>query len=178
MLNGLHSSTDTTQQSAQIDLSGPFQLFGRTHQAMVGYNDSRTVAWSPEYTCTMVGDGMASAPALGCQFRANNGFPLTDWRNGVDDDYSIIASRTGRHSKTTTRLQGMYAATRLSITDPLSVILGVRTSNYSATTRSVAGARTSQKRMASSPRTGRGVRPQRQLLAVRQLHRHLHPANR
>ncbi|MFP3590299.1 hypothetical protein SCB29_42815, partial [Paraburkholderia sp. SIMBA_055] len=28
VLNGLHSSSDTTQQSAQIDLSGPFQLFG------------------------------------------------------------------------------------------------------------------------------------------------------
>jgi outer membrane receptor for ferric coprogen and ferric-rhodotorulic acid len=144
VLNGLHSSSDTTQQSAQIDLSGPFQLFGRTHQAMVGYNDSRTVAWSPEYTCNMVSDSQVSAAALGCQFRANNGFPLTDWRNGVDDDYDMLASRTGRHSKTTTRLQGMYAATRLSITDPLSAIVGVRTSNYSAITRSNAGLRTSQ----------------------------------
>ncbi|MFJ4443084.1 TonB-dependent siderophore receptor [Pseudomonas sp. NPDC089422] len=144
VLNGLHSSSDTTQQSAQIDLSGPFQLFGRTHQAMVGYNDSRTVAWSPEYSCTMVSDGRVSAPSVGCQFRANNGFPLTDWHNGVDSDYDMIASRTGRHSKTTTRLQGMYAATRLSISDPLSVIVGVRTTDYSATTNSVAGVRSNQ----------------------------------
>ncbi|MBA6119094.1 TonB-dependent siderophore receptor [Pseudomonas putida] len=144
VLNGLHSSSDTTQQSAQIDLSGPFQLFGRTHQAMVGYNDSRTVAWSPEYSCTMTSDNRISAPALGCQFRANNGFPLTDWHNGVDSDYDILASRTGRHSKTTTRLQGMYAATRLSITDPLSVIAGVRTTDYSATTRNVGGVRSTQ----------------------------------
>lgn len=144
VLNGLHSSSDTTQQSAQIDLSGPFQLFGRTHQAMVGYNDSRTVAWSPEYSCTMTSDNRISAPALGCQFRANNGFPLTDWHNGVDSDYDILASRTGRHSKTTTRLQGMYAATRLSITDPLSVIAGVRTTDYSATTRNVGGVRSNQ----------------------------------
>lgn len=144
VLNGLHSSSDTTQQSAQIDLSGPFQLFGRTHQAMFGYNDSRTIAWTPQYTCTMVGENRVSAPSVGCQFRANNGFGLSDWRNGVDDDFSILASRTGLHSKTTTRLQGMYAATRLSITDPLSVILGVRTSNYSAITRSTAGVRSSQ----------------------------------
>ncbi|WP_414704914.1 TonB-dependent siderophore receptor [Pseudomonas sp.] len=144
VLNGLHSSSDTTQQSAQIDLSGPFQLFGRTHQAMFGYNDSRTVAWTLQYTCTMVGENRVSAPSVGCQFRANNGFGLSDWRNGVDDDFSILASRTGLHSKTTTRLQGMYAATRLSITDPLSVILGVRTSNYSAITRSTAGVRSSQ----------------------------------
>ncbi|WP_079230452.1 TonB-dependent siderophore receptor [Pseudomonas putida] len=144
VLNGLHSSSDTTQQSAQIDLTGPFQLFGRTHQAMVGYNDSRTVAWSPEYSCTMASDDRVSAPSVGCQFRANNGLPLTDWHNGVDSDYDMIASRTGRHSKTTTRLQGMYAATRLSITDPLSVIVGVRTTDYSATTNSVAGVRSNQ----------------------------------
>jgi len=144
VLNGLHSSSDTTQQSAQIDLSGPFQLFGRTHQAMVGYNDSRTVAWSPEYTCTMLGADRISAPSVGCQFRANNGLPVTDWHNGVDSDYDMLASRTGRHSKTTTRLQGMYAATRLSITDPLSVIVGVRTTDYSATTNNVSGVRSNQ----------------------------------
>ena len=144
VLNGLHSSSDTTQQSAQIDLSGPFQLFGRTHQAMVGYNDSRTVAWSPEYTCTMVGADRITAPSVGCQFRANNGLPVTDWHNGVDSDYDMLASRTGRHSRTTTRLQGMYAATRLSITDPLSVIVGVRTTDYSATTNNVSGVRSNQ----------------------------------
>ncbi|BAP42297.1 TonB-dependent siderophore receptor [Pseudomonas sp. StFLB209] len=144
VLNGLHSSTDTTQQSGQIDLSGPFQLFGRTHQAMFGYNDSRTVAWSPQYSCTMSSALRTSAPALGCQFRGNNGFALSDWRNGVNDDYYIDARQTGLHSKTTTRLQGMYAATRISITDPLSVIAGVRTSNYDAVTIATSGARSSQ----------------------------------
>ncbi|AUY35209.1 TonB-dependent siderophore receptor [Pseudomonas soli] len=144
VLNGLHSSTDTTQQSAQIDLSGPFQLFGRTHQAMVGYNDSRTVAWSPQYTCSMVGGGKAVNSGVGCQFRANNGLGLGNWLDGVDDDYAMLASKTGLHSKTTTRLQGMYAATRLSVTDPLSLILGVRSTDYSATTVSVNGARSNQ----------------------------------
>ncbi|WP_145253814.1 TonB-dependent siderophore receptor [Pseudomonas sp. DE0157] len=143
-LNGMHSSSDTTQQSAQIDLSGPFQLFGRTHQAMVGYNDSRTVQWSPEYRCSMVGGGKAVDSGVGCLFRADNRLPINDWRNGVDGDYAMLASQTGKHSKTTTRLQGMYAATRLSITDPLSVILGVRTTDYSAITRSVDAERTSQ----------------------------------
>lgn len=144
VLNGLHSSSDTTQQSAQIDLSGPFQLFGRIHQAMVGYNDSRSVQWSPEYRCSMVGGGKVTDPVVGCLFRANNGLPISDWRNGVNGDYDMLASQTGKHSKTTTRLQGMYAATRLSITDPLSVILGVRTTDYSAITRSVNAERTSQ----------------------------------
>lgn len=144
VLNGLHSSTDTTQQSAQIDLTGPFQLFGRTHEAMFGYNDSRTVTWSPQYTCNMVSATRTSANSLGCQFRANNGFPISNWLDGVNDDYAINAYKTGLHTKTTTRLQGMYAATRLSITDPLSVIIGARTSDYSSTTLSTAGARSNQ----------------------------------
>ncbi|AIR88589.1 TonB-dependent receptor [Pseudomonas cremoricolorata] len=144
ILNGLHQSTDTTQQSAQIDLSGPFQLLGRTHQAMVGYSDSRTVAWSPQYSCTMVSNGQSSGPVTGCLFRANNGLPISNWHDGVDDDLNMLASKTGLHSKVTTRLQGMYAATRLSITEPLSVIVGARTSDYSAITRGVDGSRTSQ----------------------------------
>ena len=144
VLNGLHSSTDTTQQSAQIDLSGPFQLFGRTHQAMVGYNDSRTVAWSPDYNCFMTSNNKVSKSTRGCQFRVNNGLPLTNWHNGVDSDFYMDAQRSGLHSKTTTRLQGAYAATRLSITEPLAVIAGVRTSDYSSVTRSTAGVRTTQ----------------------------------
>ena len=111
---------------------------------MFGYNDSRTVAWSPQYRCNMVSDDRTSPSALGCQLRANNGFPITDWHNGVDSDYRINAYKTGLHSKTTTRLQGMYAATRLSITDPLSVILGARISDYSSTTVSTAGVRSNQ----------------------------------
>lgn len=144
VLNGLHSSTDTTQQSAQIDLSGPFQLFGRTHQTMIGYSDTRSVAWSPQYRCNMVSANRTSASAVGCQFRANNGFAISDWHNGVNDDYAINAYKTGLHSKTTTRLQGMYAATRLSITDPFSVIMGARASDYSATTLNTAGTRSNQ----------------------------------
>ncbi|WP_442964024.1 TonB-dependent siderophore receptor [Pseudomonas sp. MM211] len=144
VLNGLHSSSDTTQQSAQFDLSGAFQLLGRSHQAMFGYSDSRTVGWTPEYSCTMSSATRTTAPALGCQFRSNNGLPLTDWHNGVDDDLYMTASETGRHGKSVTRLQGMYAATRLSITDPLSVILGVRASDYHTKNATAAGVRSSQ----------------------------------
>ena len=48
MRNDLHSARDNTQQSAQIDLADPCRLVGRTLQAMVGGNGSRTVTWSPE----------------------------------------------------------------------------------------------------------------------------------
>ncbi|WP_300727130.1 TonB-dependent siderophore receptor [Pseudomonas sp.] len=144
VLNGLHSSTDTTQQSAQVDVTGPFSLFGRTHQAMFGYNDSRTVAWSPQYTCDMFGTHRPTVSSLGCQYRANNGLPITNWQDGVDGDYRMDAYKTGLHSKTVTRLKGLYAATRLSITDPLSVILGARVSDYSSTTVSNTGVRGSQ----------------------------------
>ncbi|MDZ5603960.1 TonB-dependent siderophore receptor [Pseudomonas sp. RP23018S] len=144
VLNGLHSSTDTTQQSAQIDLSGPFQLMGRSHQAMLGYSDSRTVAWSPQYRCNWVSNAGYGASTTGCMYRANNGLPISNWHDGVDDDFDMLVSRTGLHSKVTTRLQGLYAATRLSITDPLSVIVGARTSDYASISRDVNGGRTSQ----------------------------------
>ncbi len=148
VLNGLHNSSDTTQQSAQFDLSGAFELFGRSHQAMFGYSDSRTVGWTPEYSCFMTSATRPSAsqpgPLPGCQFRTNNGLPISNWHNGVDDDLRMTASKTGRHGKSVTRLQGMYAATRLSITDPLSVILGVRVSDYHTKSSTAAGVKTSQ----------------------------------
>ncbi len=144
VLNGLHNSSDTTQQSAQFDLSGAFELLGRSHQAMFGYSDSRTVGWAPEYSCVMSSTTRQSAPALGCQFRSNNGLPITNWHNGVDDDLYMTASKTGRHGKSVTRLQGLYAATRLSITDPLSVILGARVSDYHTKNTTAAGVKTSQ----------------------------------
>ncbi len=145
VLNGLYSSTDTTQQSAQVDLSGPFQLLGRSHQAMFGYSDSRTVAWTPQYDCNLISDAGVGRTTPGCMYRANNGPAIGNWHDGVDDDFALLVSRTGLHSKTTTRLQGLYAATRLSITEPLSVIVGARTSDYSATTRDVNGGRSSQR---------------------------------
>ncbi|GGJ88776.1 TonB-dependent siderophore receptor [Pseudomonas matsuisoli] len=144
VLNGIHMSTDTTQQSAQFDLSGAFEALGRRHEVMFGYNDSRTVGWSPQYDCTLSSTTLSRSTSGSCQFRANNGLPVSNWYNGVDDDMYLTATKTGLHSKTTTRLQGLYAATRLSITDPLSVILGVRTSDYSSKTIGNTGARTTQ----------------------------------
>lgn len=149
ILNSFYSSNDTTQQSGQVDLSGPFQLFGRTHQAMFGYNDSRTVSWSPQYTCTLFSNAGEKNLGTGCQLRAQANGPtagpvIDNWHNGVNDDFYIGAAKTGRHGKMVTRQQGLYAATRLSITEPLSIILGVRTSDYHTRNVSAAGARTSQ----------------------------------
>lgn len=144
ILNALGSGVDTTLQAAQFDLSGPFQLLGRTHDAMFGYSDSRAIAWEPEYNCVMSNARGDQVAAAGCMYRANTGLPIADWRNGVDDDIYMSMLRSGRHAKTTTRLQGVYAATRLSITEPLSVILGARSSNYRVTSRTVAGLHTRQ----------------------------------
>lgn len=149
ILNTFYSSNDTTQQSGQIDLSGPFQLFGRTHQAMFGYNDSRTISWSPQYNCTLISNAGEKNLGTGCQLRAQAtgpmaGPPIDNWHNGVNDDFYVDAAKNGRHGKVVTRQQGMYAATRLSITEPLSIILGVRSSDYHTRNVSAAGARTSQ----------------------------------
>lgn len=143
ILNGLHNSTETRQRSAQFDLSGAFDAIGRRHDVMFGYNESRTRARSPDYTCTM-SSNTTTIHSSNCLFRANNGLPVTDWRHGVDADFTMEASKTGRSSLTETRLRGLYAATRLSITEPLSVILGARTSYYKTESETSSGEHSSQ----------------------------------
>ncbi|WP_110686355.1 TonB-dependent siderophore receptor [Salinicola aestuarinus] len=143
ILNGLHNSTDTRTRSVRVDLDGVYDLFGREHEVMVGYNDSRTVERSPEYSCTM-SSATASVDSSRCMYRATNGLPISDWRNGVDGDIDLDASRTGRSGKTVTRLRGLYAATRLNVTEPLSIILGARTSNYKTVSDSASGDHTSR----------------------------------
>ncbi|WP_445619343.1 TonB-dependent siderophore receptor [Kushneria sp. Sum13] len=128
ILNGLYQINETRQRSARFDLSGKYDLLGREHDVMFGYSESRTRERRPEQDCVM-SSTTASVVSPGCMFRAD-GLAITDWRRGVDDDFRIDASRTGRTQKTNTRLRGVYAATRLNVTEPLSVILGARASYY------------------------------------------------
>ncbi|WP_438768341.1 TonB-dependent siderophore receptor [Kushneria sp. TE3] len=141
VLNGLRQMPETRQRSARFDLSGRYDLFGRQHDVMFGYSESRTRERSPEQNCVMSSDTTSVASA-NCMYRLD-GLAITDWRNGVDDDFSLDASRTGRTSVDKTRLRGVYAATRLNVTEPLSVILGARASYYKTESRGVDGDRIS-----------------------------------
>ncbi|MBZ5487707.1 TonB-dependent siderophore receptor [Halomonas aquamarina] len=144
VLNGLRDDNETRQRSAQIDLNGAYELAGRRHDLSLGYSESRTRQRAFEQDCTMF-SATQSVFSQGCMYRANNGLPISDWRNGVDPDIGIEGSRTGRVSTTDTELRGLYAATRLSLTEPLSLILGGRTSYYKTENETNAGDTTTQR---------------------------------
>ncbi|GEK73193.1 MULTISPECIES: TonB-dependent siderophore receptor [Halomonas] len=143
ILNALRERNETRQRSVGVDLSGAYDLFGRRHDLMLGASESRTRERTPEQECTM-SSGTASEYSSYCMFRATNGLAISDWRHGVDDDIRLDASRTGRVKTTETRLRGFYAATRLEVTEPLSIILGGRVSDYETDTDAYDGATTSR----------------------------------
>ena len=68
---------------------------------------------------------------VACMNRICNGFAIGDWREFITSGQGIGEVTTARNAKdTVTRIKtcGSYAATRLRITDPLSVIVGARLS--------------------------------------------------
>jgi outer membrane receptor for ferric coprogen and ferric-rhodotorulic acid len=68
---------------------------------------------------------------VACMNRISNGFAIGDWRDFITSGQGIGEVTTARNAKdTVTRIKtyGSYAATRLRITDPLSVIVGARLS--------------------------------------------------
>ncbi len=144
ILNGMRNDNETRQRSARIDLNGAYGLLGRRHEIALGYSDSRTRSRTHDHDC-MLSSATTSEFAEGCMYRNNNGLPITDWRNGVDADIHLSGARNGQSSLTETDLRGIYAATRLSITEPLSLIVGGRTSYYKTENETASGDTTSQR---------------------------------
>lgn len=110
------------QNAADIYASGPFELFGRKHELVVGYNISRTKDSPPTYANWTIPGYDASIP----NFYLWNG----DW------PAEPFNPRTGS-SQTATNQTGAYATARLRPTDTLSVILGTRVSRWTERTRRV-----------------------------------------
>ncbi|SNY64307.1 ferric-rhodotorulic acid/ferric-coprogen receptor FhuE [Pantoea sp. GL120224-02] len=99
--------------------SGPYELLGRQHELMVGVNYSRQdnkyySAWAN-----------ISPAELGNFNSFNGNFPETDWnpREPASDTQLV-------------RQKSAYVATRLSLADPLHVILGARYTNWNRETLS------------------------------------------
>lgn len=94
-----------------IDLyaSGPFDLFGRTHELVVGYGGSRTTNTGSEF------DPVNPLPDPGNFFLWDGSYPKPDFPlqgiplNNID-----------------TTQNGFYATTRWSLADPLKLIAGAR----------------------------------------------------
>lgn len=94
--------------------SGPFSLLGRQHQLMAG------VSYSRQHNATFSADGPIESEQLGV---FNN-----SW------DGSVAEPTWGewyRNADDVVRQKSAYSAVRLSLADPLSLILGARYTQYS-----------------------------------------------
>lgn len=107
--------TETTQDDYSIRFSGPFSLLGREHEAAVGYVDSKQ-KFDADALVAQSGFG-----GVGDFDGYNGNFPEPVWGPRSDYGYSE------------TRQKGLFAATRLNVTDDLKVILGARESWYEKT---------------------------------------------
>ena len=112
-LNPFHADTERKQVNVKTELTGNFDALGRTHQVILGgsYNKSDL----DTFTYTAPPDGL---------------LPISDFANW-DGSYAEPAwgART-QSSDVTTKEKAIFAATQLKLTDPLSVILGSRVSDY------------------------------------------------
>ncbi|MBL8504995.1 MAG: TonB-dependent siderophore receptor [Methylobacillus glycogenes] len=105
--------TESTWRSLDFNLSGPVELFGRTHTLTVGYNKAEF-----DY----LGGSRYSS--------ATNRDPLNqhNWDG-------VLNSTILRKSQTYTEQSGFYASARIKLLEPLSVILGGRWTDYSNKSR-------------------------------------------
>ena len=98
--------------------SGPFTLLGRKHTAIVGWNG-----------------GNQRARSLGGESEINYPDFIPDYRTWTGNIPRPVFHPDGSHTETVTRLAGGYVATRLSLADPLHLIIGARSSTYRTDTR-------------------------------------------
>jgi outer membrane receptor for ferric coprogen and ferric-rhodotorulic acid len=105
---------ETKSDAADIYATGPFQLFGREHELVVGASISENT-WK------------------------NNGYGTpTDYKTSVDQYYQWNGNvaepdwQRGNHwsNNETTKQNGFYLTSRLNLHDDLKVILGGRIANY------------------------------------------------
>ena len=101
---------DRRQTTVNVDASGPFTVFGRQHEAMLGYSSSTAKQDGPVYESVY-------PPVEGSYF---------DWRGR----YAEPAFKRLGNDNDSTRQSGLYGAVRLHPVDALSLIVGARVSDY------------------------------------------------
>ncbi len=97
-----------SQNNLDLYLSGPFSAFGRDHEWVVGLTGS-------QYRTDYFDDPHGDLPDVGNYFDWNGQYPYPDF-----------ASSSERVSIARTRQSGAYAAARLSLADPLKLVIGAR----------------------------------------------------
>ncbi|WP_051362189.1 TonB-dependent siderophore receptor [Solimonas soli] len=101
------------QRSLDVYASGPFSLFGREHELVVGYNGSRVANNSVKASPLEAIDG-GVLPWPVDMFHWNGTYPEP-----------TFGEYTTSNDLTTTQ-NGLYLATRISILDPLKLVAGAR----------------------------------------------------
>lgn len=103
------------QTSLDLYATGPFQLFGRTHELVVGTTLARTVFAAPTFGAWFFDDWSSAVPNI---YTWNGTDPAAPYnpRQGTYDFFEQTASA--------------YATARLRPTDSLSVLLGTRITSW------------------------------------------------
>ncbi|MHA4869141.1 TonB-dependent siderophore receptor [Duganella sp. PWIR1] len=106
--------TQTKQDNANLQLSGPFELGGRKHEAAFGYMYSKAdfTSNSRAGTATEVGNFNTYNPSA---------YPEPVW--GAPSFYE----------ESETKQEALYGVARFSLADPLKLIVGARVTNYKKT---------------------------------------------
>lgn len=118
-----------TQRALDLYASGPFELFGRKHELVAGYNVSRTTY---------------DAPGYGWWWTQANAVPnVFDWDGSTTSSPEFIKSGMTHFAE---RQTGVYSTVRLKPADGVSVILGARVTDWerSSTDRYFDGTPSSQ----------------------------------
>ncbi|MHC1480227.1 TonB-dependent siderophore receptor [Frateuria aurantia] len=129
-LNALHAEYSDVRTNIDFNASGPFQLFGREHQLVVGFSgykdDETTYTFSAaDGNCSI--DGVT--PYSACQYRAT-GLPIADWQTWDGSYAGFKTHRTYARTVDTIMNYGLYTAAHFNLADRLKLILGGRISNY------------------------------------------------
>lgn len=109
-----YSTNQEKDHSYDLNFSGPFEWLGRTHHAVIGYNRSvrnyETPTWLTRF------------------FAAADVLNRHDWGGA-----SMAWTARGEAAKT--RQSGLYGTLNLQVTEPLSLVLGARLTNYAHQSR-------------------------------------------
>lgn len=104
----------TTSDSLDVYASGPFELFGRDHELVIGQSLSISKWKAKDYTATTY---------------FNNSYDFYNW----DGDAAEPLWTATKFNDETTRQTGTYVTGRFSLTDELHLLLGSRIANYQVT---------------------------------------------
>ena len=111
--SGVWGEGKSINDNYDLYVTGPFTLLGRQHTLIAGWNGGKQVSSSQG------GDATVLYPAA-----------IPDYRHWTGNIAKPSFTPDGSHTETEVKLGGAYLAGRFSLSEPLTVVLGARISNY------------------------------------------------